>query len=73
MTTSQATMSFIDAQARELPDDDNHITMQPEAAPLKRRVHDAGVRHGKAFGSVGMVTTTYSKGFFEGFIASFKE
>lgn len=41
--------------------------------PLKRRVHDTGARHGKAFGNIGVVTTAYTKGFAEGFVSAFKD
>jgi hypothetical protein len=46
------------------------------AAPqplLKRRVREAGQRHGRAFGNIGVVTTSYTRGFAEGFVASFKD
>jgi hypothetical protein len=42
-------------------------------AMLKRRVHDTGARHGKAFGLTGAVTTSYISGFGAGFISAFKD
>ena len=70
MNAAQTTMEFI--QTAEIK---RETTTQPDAPqqPLKRRVHSTGVRHGKAFGNVGVVTTAYTQGFFEGLIASFKE
>ena len=73
MKKTQATMAFVQApsDAEQAPE----ITMveAPEAAPLKLRVRAAGHRHGKAFGSIGVVTTSYTRGFAEGFLASFKD
>ena len=66
-------MAFIDdsRDAERAPE----VTMveTAETAPLKLRVRAAGQRHGKAFGSIGVVTTSYTRGFAEGFLASFKD
>lgn len=68
-----ATMEFItDAQVKheaELQAPTHQATEQP----LKQRVRATGHRHGKAFGNIGVVTTSYSKGFFEGVVDAFKD
>ena len=75
MSTTQATMSFIQQPAdadvkRETLD---ATVVATEHVTLKRRVHNTGARHGKAFGSIGVVTTAYTKGFAEGFVSAFRD
>lgn len=74
MTQAQSTMSFVqqasDAEVKH--ETSTSVTTVP-AQPLKRRVHDTGARHGKAFGNIGVVTTAYTKGFAEGFVSAFKD
>ena len=70
---TQATMAFIQEPSEAEIKHEVTMTEAAEQPTLKRRVHSTGMRHGKAFGSIGVVTTSYSKGFVEGFVASFKD
>lgn len=70
MSTAQATMAFIQEPSDKSPQNEAAVV---EQVTLKRRVRDTGARHGKAFGSIGVVTTSYVQGFAEGFVASFKD
>jgi hypothetical protein len=75
MSNSQASMSFIqqpaDAEVKHETIDATSVVT--ELPTLKRRVHNTGARHGKAFGSIGVVTTAYTKGFAEGFVSAFRD
>ena len=51
----------------------NPVAQDAEPLMLKRRVLETGQRHGKAFGSIGVVTTSYTKGFSAGFLSAFKD
>ena len=70
---AQATMAFVQEPSDAEVVSEVTMVEATEPAPLKLRVRAAGHRHGKAFGSIGVVTTSYTRGFAEGFLASFKD
>jgi len=76
MSTAQATMAFIqqpsDADVKHESSNATAVATS-DVITLKRRVHNTGARHGKAFGNVGVVTTAYTKGFAEGFVSAFRD
>lgn len=49
------------------------VEQEQSTEPLKRRVRQAGQRHGRAVGNAGVVTVSYTKGFMEGFASAFSE
>jgi hypothetical protein len=77
MTLAQQQTFDFDVAAEEVSNSDTQVRSNPaqDAEPLmlKRRVLATGERHGKAFGSIGVVTTSYTKGFSAGFISAFKD